>query len=490
MLMSREKNNLKINLIFQTLYQILETCLPLITAPYLARVLGPNQLGVFSYTSSIVAFFALFAMLGTQNYGTKSIASVNDDIEGRSKIFIEIYIGQLVLSFITIIAYVYYLVFICKDNKIVSTIQSLMLIGCLLNINWFFFGIEKFKITVKVNSIVRIFSVIIIFIFVKNTSDLWIYTLIILGGPFISQIYMWLKLKNYVHFKKVNFKDIVKHLKPNFILFLPLFAMSIYHIMDKTMLGYISNYRQSGLYYNADKIINIPIGVISGVSTVLLPRMSHLASSGKIKEAENLFYTSLELVVMVASAMSFGIAAVVTEFIPIFFGPGFEDCIILTIVLSPVLIIKAFSFTARYQYLIPNNKEKDFTISVVLGAITNITINFILIPQLGAMGAVIGTLVAELISCCWQFFVISRYLRIGSTLKRSLSYCIIGLFMYLLVRSFAGMLTNTLLIKIIFEILFGGVIYGLLCFIYWNLIDTKISIYIKDNSSFIRKLFN
>ena len=270
MIMAKEKNNLKINLIFQTLYQILEMCLPLITAPYLARVLGPNQLGVFSYTSSIVAFFALFAMLGTQNYGTKSIASVNDDVEGRSKIFIEIYIGQLVLSFITIIAYLYYLIFICKDNKIVSTIQSLMLIGCLLNINWFFFGIEKFKITVKVNSMVRIFSVIMIFIFVKNTSDLWMYTLIILSGPFISQIYMWSKLKNYVHFKKVNFKDVVKHLQPNFILFLPLFAMSIYHIMDKTMLGYISNYRQSGLYYNADKIINIPMGVISGVSTVLL----------------------------------------------------------------------------------------------------------------------------------------------------------------------------------------------------------------------------
>lgn len=487
--MKKIKNNLKFNLIFQTLYQLLETCIPLITAPYLSRTLGAEKLGVFSYTSSIVAFFALFAMLGTQNYGTKSIASVNKDIDKRSKLFFEIYGFQLIVCAISIIVYILYLVFFCNENKLISTVQILTLVGCIFNINWFFFGMEQFKVTVSVNSVIRVVSVIFIFLFVKKPSDLWVYSLIILSSTCVSHIYLLGKVKNYIHFRKTTLSDIFIHLRPNIVLFVPLLAMSVYHIMDKTMLGFISDYNQSGYYYNADKIINITAGVISGISTVLLPRMSYLVSNDRKDESVDLFCLSLESTVMAASAMSFGIATISKEFIPFFFGPGFQECIILTITLSPVIIIKAFSFTARYQYLIPNNREYDFLVSVILGAIFNIILNFLLIPKFGAMGAVIGTLIAELVACIWQFIVLSKYIRIISSIVESFSYIFIGVLMFFAVRVIANYLTYNLILNIFIEIIFGIVVYTVLCLIYWNYTDSNIGNYIRLNYLVKNKIF-
>lgn len=463
----------KFNLVLQTLYQVLNTCLPLVTAPYLSRKLGATQLGVFSYVSSVSAYFALFAMLGTINFGTRSIASCANDKKKRSDTFWNIYLMQAGLACFCTLVYILYTVLFVKENVSLFVIQALYVFSCALNINWLYFGVEDFKLTVLRNSIVRITSVVLILVLIKKPDDLWVYALIIAGSELISQLVMWIHVPKVVGKGEVRIGKILSNMKPNIVLFMPLLAMSIYHIMDKTMLGTLSTYDQSGYYYNADKVVNITIGVISGISTVMLPRMTSLISEGKKRESDDLFRLSLEGTVLAGIAMAFGIAAIANEFEPIFFGPGFEECILLTIVLAPVLIVKSFSFTARYQYLIPHHKEKSYTVSVVLGAIVNLIANLILIPRLGAMGAVIGTLLAELIACLWQYLSIRKLISLKDTLLRCLMYFSFGILMFIAVRVVA-LLDMNIYMKVCLEVVVGVLIYLLTCMIYWKVTGNNI----------------
>lgn len=316
-------SKLKKNLGYQTVYQILNTCIPLITSPYLARVLGAEKQGVFSYTQSIVNYFTLFAMLGVVNYGTRTIADCGKDRGKRSRTFWNIYILQLCCTVISISVYAFYLTQICSQNTYIAFLQIFYLLGSLVDINWLFFGVEKFKITVSRNMVIRICSVILILMLVRKPSDLWIYTVIMSGSTFLSNAILWFFASKEIDLKaikEISWFEIVSHIKPNLVLFVPLMAMSVYHIMDKTMLGLLSTYKQVGYYYNADKIINIPIGILTGVGTVMLPRMTSLNKEGKLEEARKLFLLSIELIIVVAVAMACGISAISKEFTPFFFG--------------------------------------------------------------------------------------------------------------------------------------------------------------------------
>lgn len=468
----KEMSSLKKNIGYQTAYQLLNTVLPLITSPYLARVLGASQLGVFSYTQSIVGYFVLFATLGVTNYGTRTIASCKDDKTELSRNFFEIYLFQIITSLIAITFYGAYIVIICDENIIIALLQGLLIIGSLMDINWLFFGIENFKVTVTRNMFVRMITVMAILLLVKSPDDLWLYTLIMSSGTVLSNavlFYFVPKVVNVQFLKQVSFEGIIKHIKPNIVLFIPLLAMSVYHIMDKTMLGILSTYEQTGFYYNADKVINIPIGIISGIGTVMLPRATSMIENGKIKEYKQLFNITVEMIVIVSSAMAFGIAAIANEFTPFFFGKGYEECILLIIVLSPVLIIKALSQTSRMQYLIPNHKEKIFIQSVFVGAIANLTINWYLIPQIGALGAVIGTLIAELITCLWQYIKMNQYIQCGKILVKSSVYLVFGSMMFFGIRALAHFITKiipSLFISVAIEIIAGVMIYIFLNLIY------------------------
>ena len=289
-------SSIKKNLGYQTIYQLLNTCIPLITSPYLARVLGAEKQGVFSFTQSIVNYFSLIAMLGVMNYGTRTIATCFEKKE-RSLSFWNVFIMQLITSIIALLLYFLYIVFICNENKNIASIQSLYIFSCIVDINWFYFGIERFKTTVTRSIIIRIITVVLILLFVKSPDDLWLYTLIMSGGTFLSNLILWGLIRNEIYIsdlKHVTLQSICSHLKPNLVLFIPILAMSVYHIMDKTMLGILSDYEQVGYYYNADKIINIPIGIISGIGTVMLPRMTMLIKGRNNDEALNLFSLSFD----------------------------------------------------------------------------------------------------------------------------------------------------------------------------------------------------
>ncbi len=476
-------SKVKRNLGYQTLYQILVTCMPLITAPYLSRVLGTHQLGVFSFTNSIVSYFCLFAILGCVNYGSRSIATCGDNKELRSITFWEIYLLQFTSTFICFMAFVIYLVLFCYENQIIVLIQGINILAVFTDFNWLYFGVEDFKITVTRSSIIKVTAVVLILLLVKSPNDLWVYTLIMTASTFISNIILWSFVKKYVSvsaIKKVKLAGIKKHIKPNLKLFVPLMAMQIYHVMDKTMLGAMGTYDDSGFYYNADKVVSIPVGIITGFCTTMLPRISVLIGKGNDKKSTEYFIQSIKVIGMTSIAMALGIAAIANEFIPFFFGDGYESCIVLVILLAPVLVIKGYCYVARMLYLIPHHLEHVYTGSVIVGAIVNLLANLLLIPHLGAIGAVIGTVMAEFSACLWQFIQMRKYIRFFKGLLQSFIYIPFGLLMFIAVR-LSSCISSVRILSILIEIAIGAICYMFCCVTYW--IVTKNTLYITTKDS-------
>ena len=234
-------NRLKKNLRLQTIYQIIATSIPLLTSPYLSRVLGATGLGIYSYTLSVVNYFSLFAMLGMSSYGCRTIAMAKDQNE-EERLFIEIHSLQVLTSFIMTIMYYSTVLFFLHDNQKIAMLQSFWLLACSLDVSWYFFGKEEFQVTVTRNLVIKLITVISIFAFVRTKDDVGTYTFIMAFGSFLSQFVLFCLLKKRVKFCIPEWRGVLSHIKPNLLLFAPILAMSVYHLMDKTMLGMLADY--------------------------------------------------------------------------------------------------------------------------------------------------------------------------------------------------------------------------------------------------------
>lgn len=432
--------------------------LPLIITPYISRVLGSEGVGTYAYTYAIANYFMLIAMLGVKNYGNRSVAIVRDDKKELSKTFWEIYALQFICSAIALVVYFVYVFLFVTDYKLIATIQGIYVFSAMLDISWLFFGLEKFKITVLRNMLIRLVNIACVFIFVKSIDDLWKYTLIMSLGIMFSQGYLWFYVKKFVDWYMPKMHDITKHIRAELILFIPIIAVSLYKMMDKIMLGQISNVSELGFYESADRILNVPLGVITALGVVMMPRMSNLVAKGNDEKGKTYIYNSMLLAMFLAFGMMFGISGIAEDFIPVFLGDGYLSCILLLRVMSPTIIFIAWANVIRTQYLIPNQRDNSYIISVLLGAVINICINLLLIPKLDAMGAVIGTVCAEASVCICQTIMVRKQLDIFKYIKNSIVFLISGAVM-LVVILFIRQFFDNLIVTVCVQIVVGGLLY-------------------------------
>jgi len=406
--MKKENKNFLLNVA----YQILIYCFPLITTAYVSRVLGAENIGIYSYSYSIVYMFMLVAMLGISNHGNRSIAKVRENKEERSSTFWSIYYLQIIITSIVCIGYFIFLLLYNTENKLIFLLQTVFLFSVLMDINWFYFGLEKFKITIFRNLIIKIISIILIFIFVRDTADLWIYTLIMGGATFFSQLYLIIILRRYVFFKKFSIKTTFLHLKDCLILFIPVLAYGIYRVMDKIMIGAISSELELGYYENAEKLVNIPIMVITALGTVMLPHMANLFKDTEVQNVEykSKIYDSMKLALVFATIATCGLILIGEDSAIVLFGLEFEKSGGIICLLSLTVIASAWSNVIRTQFLIPTNRDKIYVISTIIGASLNLVLNFVFIPLYGAYGACIGTIVTEFAVMIYQSICVRKKL--------------------------------------------------------------------------------
>ena len=453
--------SIKKNIIYNITYQILILFLPLVTTPYISRVIGAEGVGIYSYTYSIANYFILFAMLGLNNYGNRSIAAVRDDKIKLSETFFNIYGLQLATTTTMVILYLVYTIFFVSDNLEIAYIQLLFIISRMLDINWLFFGLEEFKLTVVRNTIIKILTVLSIFIFVKDSNDLWIYTLIMALGTLLSQMMLWPFMKRYIIWIKPTFKGIRSHLKPNLILFVPVLAISIYKIMDKIMLGTLTSTMQVGYYENSEKIINIPTSIISALGVVMLPRMTNLIATGDSESFKKYIENSLKFVMFIAIGSTVGLIAISPNFIPLFLGDEFTNCIMVVSLLSITVLFISWANVIRTQYLIPRKKDSIYIKSTLLGAGVNVIANLIFIPRYGAVGAAIGTIFAEASVALYQTFKVSKEMDIVRYFMNSCVYIIPAICMYLCIIALRN-ITENIIFNLLIQMILGGIAYVLL----------------------------
>lgn len=448
------------NFIYNIVYQLLLYIIPLVLTPYISRTLGAEKIGIYAYTYSIVYYFMLATLLGINNYGSRSIAKNSYDEEKMSNIFSEIYGLQLRIGFIMLIIYNFIIMFIIKQYTFLFFIHNLFLLSAILDINWLYFGIEKFKVTISRNIIIKILSLILIIIFVKKPDDLWIYTLIMALSNFVSQIYLFVILKKYTKFKIKPNKIVLKHLKSCLVLFIPVIAYGIYRVMDKTMIGALASAKELGFYDNSEKIINIPISFLTAMGTVMIPFMSKKSNNeAKINEK---IMSSFELCFCIIIPMIFGLIAISHDFSLIYFGNEFEKCGIIIKCLTPSILFASIANIIRTNYLIPFEKDKIYVISTIIGAVINLILNLIFIKQYGALGACIGTIAAEFFVMFYQIICVRKNIDILNMLKILIKYIIKGLIMYIVILIIGNFISN-MYIRMISQIIISIIVYFILC---------------------------
>lgn len=460
-----KKNGIKMNILYQMIYEVFAMAVPLLTAPYVSRILGAEKLGIYSYCYSVATYFGLAAMLGVKNYGNREIARNRENEESLTKTFWSIYTVQWGISVLVLIGYLLFILCFSSENTVCLLVFTLYVISCMLDISWFFFGIEQFKITSIRNTVIKLLTAVFVFLFVKKADDLLIYCGIMAGGCLVSQIILWVQLLRFIRYKKICFDQAIVHLKPILHLFIPILAISLYSIMDKIMIGNLGNKTQLGFYEASEKITICVKSVITAFGTVMMPRMSKVFSDGDIKSGKRYMSLSIEIVMAAAFAMTFGIAGIAHIFAPLFWGEEFVPCSVLLIALSVALPFQACADVIRTQYLIPNNMDSEYVVSSIVGGITNVIANMAFIPALGALGAAIGTIMAEGAVWFLQCLFVRKKIFIWEYLKKTIPYCIIGLIMMVAVQA-VDRIADTTILWLVLEVAVGGIVYCSLSFVY------------------------
>ena len=382
-------------------YQGLTLIFPLITVPWVSRALGVDNVGIYSYTYSIANIFMLVGMLGVSNYGNRSVARVRDDPQALSREFSAIYALQLAVNLVAVFAYIGYLVLFAREYVQIAQVQLIYVISICFDVSWLYFGLEKFKVTITRNLIIKVLSLVLIVLLVRQPGDLWVYSLIMASSTLVSQLYLYVNLRKYVRPVRPQLQDVASRIKSIAILFVPVAAYSIYRVLDKTMIGSLSSVTELGYFENAEKLINIPVAVITALGTVMLPRMSHVLAD-PCADYRGAIRDSMKLALMLSCSMAIGLIVIADDACPVVFGAGYEQCASVIRLLALSVICSAWANVVRTQYLIPRSRDSVYVGSTVGAAIVNLALNFVLIPRFGSLGACVGTIAAELFIAAYQ----------------------------------------------------------------------------------------
>lgn len=437
--------SIKKNFIYNIIYQLFLLVAPLVVTPYVSRVLGAESVGLYSYANSISSYFLLVAVLGTVTFGQRAVSYVQDDIEARSRVFWEVFILRLLTSIITLALYIgFTFLFVEEGQFVLYLILALNILNVIFDITWFMQGMEEFgKISVR-SIIFRILSIVSVFLFVKDSNDLWLYVLFMTAYTVLGNITLWLYLpKNICKVKGIrpfrNFKTVLQ-------LFIPSIAIQLYTVLDKSMIGWFADgYAENGYYEQSEKIIKMATTAVTALGTVMIPRISKIYADGDFEKLKYYMYKSYQFIWLLAIPIMLGLVIISDIFVPVFFGAGYDKCKILIPVFSILSIMIGFSNVTGNQYLIPVGKQNIMTMTVFIGAAANVVFNLILIPHFYSVGAAIASVIAETCVTVSGFIYLKRkkMIELKPILTCSWRYWIAGGIMFAVLYPIQYLLPDT-----------------------------------------------
>ena len=389
--------SIRYNYIYNVLLNLSRVIFPLITAPYISRVLEPEGVGLFNFANTYAGYFALVALLGIPTYGIREVAKIQNDKKQLSRLVSELISLSLLTTFIVTAIYLMSIALIgqLQENQVIFLLSGFALYLAPFRMDWFFSGMEQFKFITLRTLVIRTLSIVCMFIFVRTKSDLAIYVILNVMGTVGGDIWNFIKMLDLGIKPRLTFSGLRKHLPPLLVLFTASVAISIYTVLDTLMLGFMTDYREVGFYNNAMHISRALLMVVTSLSVVAIPRISQYCREQDYGRINDLANKSLSLVSFLAFPITFGVACIAPTFVPLFFGVEFEGAVLPLMILSLLVIAIGMNNLFGMQILVAMSLDKLFLRSTLVGTVTNFILNLVLIPMYSAVGASISSVIAE-----------------------------------------------------------------------------------------------
>lgn len=449
------------NYIYNTILTLTNLLVPFITTPYISRVLNPDGIGIVAFTGSIVQYFILFATLGTGLYGAREIASLRNDFEKLKMVFWNIQYAKI---FTTAFSYIAFLLFVFLGGtryQSLYLIQSFLILNCVLDITFLFTGFEEFaKITTR-GLIVRIISTGLIFLLIRKPSDYSLYALINVLTTILGNVIMWFYLPKYMKMTKLSFSQIKQHLLGSLKLFVPIAATEVYTVLDKTMVGLLTTEAEVGYYTMSQRLVKMVLSLVTSIGVVMMPRIANLMANQQKEQIQKYSQMVFDFVTYASVISMILIAVTMKDFVPLFFGSKFLKVKDLIVYIVPIILFVSWSNLFGIQIMVPLKKENYLTVSVVVGAIINFTSNLILIPKYQALGAVIGTVVAEFSVTAVQMILVRKLIWLKPLFSEIWKHGLAGIATIFALLPLTKVDMSSVF-KILLECLFGIVMYFLM----------------------------
>ena len=444
------KNKLKENIIYNALYQVLILIIPLLTMPYLTRVLTVDQLGINSYTISIVQLFLILSFFGIKNYGGREIALLRDNVE-RNKGFWSLWFIQIFWSIVSYLILLVTIPFLFEEYRTFMIIQGMLILVNAAEISWFFVGIEELKRVVVRNTTIKLLVTMLIFILVRDSSDFMIYISLNVVSTLVGNMVLIKSLRQYISKPIIDLNDIWRHMKKSSVFLLPQLATLIYTTFDRTILGTLSTMEQVGFYDQAQKIVRVAIGLISSVGLAIMPRMTMYVRDNDWGGFETLFSHLIKNMMLISFYIVLIIMCTSHTFVYWFFGEAYASVGSLMQLTAIIGICIPFATILWNTLLIPMRQDKIAIKSAVYSALISLTFNIILIGifKLGALGAVITLCIAEMYGMLYRVYYADKYYSLKKYYVPFFKYVVILLIVTSIIRILTVSLAPTFITTVI-----------------------------------------
>lgn len=420
--------SVKVNYILNLINTGTQMLFPLITFPYICRVIEADGIGQINFFQSIISYISLFTCLGIPMYAIREIARDRSDVVQMNRTAMEILLLHSMLTLVgyAIVAILCLTVPQIQVNIPLFLILSLTIFFTAIGCEWFYQGIEDFKYITIRGLIIKTVSVVLLFIFVKSKTDLLYYGCYTVFGVLGGNIFNFFRLRKYIHRENIIFSElhIKRHIKPVLKVFSFSVVTSIYLQLNTVLLGFLKNALAVGYFAAATKVMQMLLTMSACLGSVMMPRASHLIAENKEDEFNRLIQKSYDFTLAIALPITIGLIFCAPSLITALCGVKFEHSILPSQIIAPIILMVAISNVFGIQVLFPKGKINIVTLCCGIGAVADLILNLCLIPFFSYIGTSIAYLGAEVATTVSMYFIGRKYIPIIYFKKSHLTYAL------------------------------------------------------------------
>lgn len=418
-------SKLKKNIYYSAVLILSQLLLPLVTFPYVTHILGPEKLGVINFVDSICQNCILIAALGVPVYGIREVAKIKGDRKKLDQLVVELLLIHAVATVIILIPYtiLFFYSQALHANMQLYWISVVSIVTQVFLLEWFYQGIEEFKFITVRSLIVRVLSLVALFLLIRKESDYVVYYAILTGTFFLNAV--WNVVQSY---KKISLNvsklQLKKHLKPLFYILSSSLAISVYSYMDSTLLGFLSLPLFVGFYTTSLKFVRIPLNLVMATEKVLVPQLANAYHNQDWPQINLLIQKSISFVCLIACPVMCLLYILSPQIISLITGPKFSPAVISTQILSPTVLIIGLNSVLGLQILTTMGRERDFMLSVIIGMVCSVGLNLLLIPKFHHIGTGIANLCTETLVLVLTYYFSVKHTNVSIKLGVTFKYLI------------------------------------------------------------------